>query len=179
MFENKSTLIGALSNPMTIASMALTEIENRLGGDTIIADPNTPFCHLLEFGSSISASVINDVNEKFPALYPKRARTMEELYAHMSDFDYLRMYSTPAQAQLRMMLPKKYLQDQAVSYNENYSKLSIPRDTVFIIGKYTFGLYYPINILINKYTNTFTVVYDTTEMNPLHLLDKNVINKRS
>lgn len=177
MFENKSTLIGALSNPMTIASMALTEIENRLGGNTIIADPNTPFCHLLEFGSSISASVINDINEKFPALYPKRARTMEELYAHMSDFDYLRMYSTPAQAQLRMMLPKKYLQDQAVSYNENYSKLSIPRDTVFIIGKYTFGLYYPINILINKYTNTFTVVYDTTETNPLHLLDKNVINK--
>ena len=177
MFENKSTLIGALSNPMTIASMALTEIENRLGGNTIIADPNTPFCHLLEFGSSISASVINDINEKFPALYPKRARTMEELYAHMSDFDYLRMYSTPAQAQLRMMLPKKYLQDQAVSYNENYSKLSIPRDTVFIIGKYTFGLYYPINILINKYTNTFTVVYDTTEINPLHILDKNVINK--
>lgn len=177
MFENKSTLIGALSNPMTIASMALTEIENRLGGDTIIADPNTPFCHLLEFGSSVSASVINDINEKFPALYPKRARTMEELYAHMSDFDYLRMYSTPAQAQLRMMLPKKYLQDQAVSYNENYSKLSIPRDTVFIIGKYTFGLYYPINILINKYTNTFTVVYDTAEINPLHILDKNVINK--
>lgn len=177
MFENKSTLIGALSNPMTIASMALTEIENRLGGNTIIADPNTPFCHLLEFGSSISASVINDINERFPALYPKRARTMEELYAHMSDFDYLRMYSTPAQAQLRMMLPKKYLQDQAVSYNENYSKLSIPRDTVFIIGKYTFGLYYPINILINKYTNTFTVVYDTTEINPLHILDKNVINK--
>ena len=177
MFENKSTLIGALSNPMTIASMTLTEIENRLGGNTIIADPNTPFCHLLEFGSSISASVINDINEKFPALYPKRARTMEELYAHMSDFDYLRMYSTPAQAQLRMMLPKKYLQDQAVSYNENYSKVSIPRDTVFIIGKYTFGLYYPINILINKYTNTFTVVYDTTETNPLHILDKNVINK--
>lgn len=177
MFEDKSTLIKALSNPMTVASMALTEIENRLGGESIIADPNTPFCHLLEFGSSISTSVINDINERFPALYPKRARTMDELYGHMSDFDYVRMYSTPAQAHLRMMLPKKYLQDQAVSYNDSYSKLSIPRDTVFIIGKYTFGLYYPINILINKYTNTFTVVYDTSEVNPLHILDKNVIDK--
>ena len=177
MFEDKSTLINALSNPMIIASMALSEIENRLDGNTIIADPNTPFCHLLEFGSSVSASVMNAIDDKLPLIYPKRARTMDELYAHMSDFDYIRMYSTPAQTAIRTMFPKKYLLDQAVKYNDNYSKLSIPRDTVFIIGKYTFGLYYPIDILINKYTNTFSVVYDTTETNPLHLLDKNVIDK--
>lgn len=177
MFEDKSTLINALSNPMIIASMALSEIEKRLDGDAIIADPNTPFCHLLEFGSSVSASVMNAIDDKLPLIYPKRARTMDELYAHMSDFDYIRMYSTPSQTVIRTMLPKKYLQDQAVVYNDNYSKLSIPRDTVFIVGKYTFGLYYPIDILINKYTNTFSVVYDTTETNPLHLLDKNVIDK--
>lgn len=177
MFDNKDVLIRALSNPMTVAAMALSEIEQRLSGNSIIADPNTPFCHLLEFGSTISSDVINEINNKFPTLYPKRARTMDDLYTHMSDFDYLRMYSSPAQAQLRMMVPKKYLQDNAIKYNENYSKLSIPRDVVFIVGKYTFGIYYPIDILINKYTETFSVVYDTTEDNPLHILDKNVINK--
>lgn len=42
MFEDRSTLIDALKNPMNIASMALDEIEQRLGGDRIVADPNTP-----------------------------------------------------------------------------------------------------------------------------------------
>ena len=94
MFENKSTLISSLKNPMIVAAAALDEIENRLGGTRIIADPNTPFCHLLEFGSSIAAQTINAIDEKLPILYPKRATTMEELYSHMSDYDYLRMYSS-------------------------------------------------------------------------------------
>ena len=135
MFEDRSTLIDALKNPMNIASMALDEIEQRLGGDRIVADPNTPFCHLLEFGSSVSAEVINAMDDKFPSLYAKRARTMDELYTHMSDFDYLRIYSTPAMTQLRMYLAKKYLKDAAIKYNDNYRKITIPRDTVFIIGK--------------------------------------------
>ena len=138
MFEDRSTLIDALKNPMNIASMALDEIEQRLGGDRIVADPNTPFCHLLEFGSSVSAEVINAMDDKFPSLYAKRARTMDELYTHMSDFDYLRIYSTPAMTQLRMYLAKKYLKDAAIKYNDNYRKITIPRDTVFIIGKYNF-----------------------------------------
>ena len=177
MFEDRSTLIDALKNPMNIASMALDEIEQRLGGDRIVADPNTPFCHLLEFGSSVSAEVINAMDDKFPSLYAKRARTMDELYTHMSDFDYLRIYSTPAMTQLRMYLAKKYLKDAAIKYNDNYRKITIPRDTVFIIGKYNFGMYYPIDILINSYTDTFTVVYDANEANPLHTLSKNVIDK--
>ena len=177
MFEDRSTLIDALKNPMNIASMALDEIEQRLGGDRIVADPNTPFCHLLEFGSSVSAEVINAIDDKFPSLYAKRARTMDELYTHMSDFDYLRIYSTPAMTQLRMYLAKKYLKDAAIKYNDNYRKITIPRDTVFIIGKYNFGMYYPIDILINSYTDTFTVVYDANEANPLHTLSKNVIDK--
>lgn len=177
MFEDRSTLIDALKNPMNIASMALDEIEQRLGGDRIVADPNTPFCHLLEFGSSVSAEVINAIDDKFPSLYAKRARTMDELYTHMSDFDYLRIYSTPAMTQLRMYLAKKYLKDAAIKYNDNYRKITIPRDTVFIIGKYNFGMYYPIDILINSYTDTFTVVYDANEVNPLHTLSKNVIDK--
>lgn len=49
MFDKKSILIDALRNPMSIAKMTLDELQDRLGGNKIIADPNTPFCHLLEF----------------------------------------------------------------------------------------------------------------------------------
>lgn len=178
MFDNKSTLIEAASgNPMRIAALALTEIENRLGGTKIIADPNSAFCQLLEFGSSVSASVINMMDEKLPTIYPKRAESMEDLYNHMSDFDYLSMYSTPSRTMLRLTIAKKFLINNAVKYNENYKLLRIPASTVFVLGKYPFGIYYPINILINNYTNTFTVVYDTSESNPLHELSSNVIEK--
>ena len=50
MFDDKSLLISTLRNPTNIAIKALNEIENRLNGKITIADPNAPFCHLLEFG---------------------------------------------------------------------------------------------------------------------------------
>lgn len=80
MFDNKTNMIEALRNPMSIAKMALDELQERLGGDKIIADPNTPFCHLLEFGSSVASEVITSLDEKLPSLYPKRADCMEDLY---------------------------------------------------------------------------------------------------
>lgn len=177
MFDDSSILIESLKHPMNIASMALTEIENRLNGTKIIADPNTPFCHLLEFGSSINAATIQAIDEKLPVIYPHRAESMEDLYHHMSDFDYLRMYSTPSNTALRLTLPKKYLIENALPFNANYKKVTIPKDTIFMIGKYSFGMYYPIDILINNYTNTFTAVYDTTISNPLFQLTKNVVDK--
>ena len=177
MFENKDTLINQLNSPMNIAAMALDEIHDRLNGTRIIADPNSTFCHLLEFGSSISAMTIQAIEEKFPLLYAQRAQSMEDLFMHMSDYDYLSLYATPASTTLRMAFPKKYLIDNALKYNDNYKQVTIPKDTVFMIGKYPFGIYYPINILINNYTRTFTVVYDTTYSNPLHELNKNIVDK--
>lgn len=177
MFENKDTLINQLNSPMNIAAMALDEIHDRLNGTRIIADPNSPFCHLLEFGSSISAMTIQAIEEKFPLLYTQRAQSMEDLFMHMSDYDYLSLYATPASTTLRMAFPKKYLIDNALKYNDNYKQVTIPKDTIFMIGKYPFGIYYPINILINNYTRTFTVVYDTTYSNPLHELNKNIVDK--
>ena len=177
MFDDKTILIDSLRNPMTIAKLALDEMQNRLDGKITIADPNTPFCQLLEFGSSIAANVIKTMDEKLPTLYPKRAESMEDLFNHMSDFDYTNMYATPANTIVRFTLPKKYLITNSIAYNSNYKLVKIPRDTVFTVGKYVFGMYYPINILINNYTNTFTTIFDTEEINPLHKLTTNIVEK--
>ena len=118
MFEDKSTLIAQLKSPLNLASMALTEIENRLGGEKIIADPTSPFCHLLEFGSSITAESIQAIDDKLPKLYPQRATTMEDLYLHMSDYDYLCMYSSPASCSLGFTISKKYLTANSKTFNE-------------------------------------------------------------
>ena len=177
MFDNKDISTEMLRNPLQIEMLALQELENRLGGTKVIADPNSPFCHLLEFGSSLAANAISILDNKFPRIYPQRATTMDDLYQHMSDFDYLRMYSTPSQTTLRMTLPKQYLSEYASDYNTNFKKVTIPKDSTFMIGRFPFGIYYPIDILINKYTKSFTVVYDTTTTNPLNTLTKNILSK--
>lgn len=177
MFETKDNLINNFKKPMNLASMALDELTDRLGGTKVVADPNTPFCFLMEFGSSITASAIQAIDDKLPTLYAPRAQSMEDLFVHMSDFDYLHMYATPSSTKMILTLPKAYLISRAIEVNSNYKQLTIPRDTVFVIGRYNFGIYYPINILINSYSQTFNVLYDTSIANPLHSLTTNVVEK--
>lgn len=177
MFEKQTNITELIRSPLNIASAALDELQSRLGGKKVVSDPNSPFCFLLEFGSSLAALTANAMDEKFPALYPRRSMSMEDLYHHMSDYDYLKMYSSPAQTTFRLMLPKKYLFDNGISVNTNYRQVTIPKDTIFTLGRYVFGMYYPINIQMNNFTGTFTVVYDTSIVNPLFTLTSNVVSK--
>lgn len=176
MFEDRENFNAYLRNPMALASETIKEIQNRLGGSYVIADPNSPSCHLLEFASSVTAHCMRAIEAKSAQIYPHRALTMEDLEHHMSDFDFLKMYASPSSTKIKMMFPKPFLMDQAVDYNENYKKLTIPKDTVFTIGRYTFGIYYPVDILINNFTKSFTVIYDTSETNPLHTLTTNIVD---
>ena len=176
MFDNKSILINALKSPLTVSALALDEIENRLNGNKIIADPNTPFCHLLEFGSSVSSALMKNIDSRILDIYPQRAVTMKQLYNHMSDYDYIGSYATPAQAEMLMMIPTRELLDKSKYYNAKYNLVTLPRDTVINVDTYRFGIYYPINILINKDGNTFTVEYDTTEQNSLKELSTNIVD---
>ena len=80
MFENKSNLIEKMNNPDIIAKIALDEMEDRMGGKRIIADPNSPFCHLLEFGSSIAAGVISAMDEKLPIIYAKHVQKVWKIF---------------------------------------------------------------------------------------------------
>lgn len=179
MFEDAKQLTDLLSNPMCIASLSLKELENRIGGDAIVADPNSPACHLLEMSSSLTAAAIKSIDDRMPQIYPLRANTMEDLEHHMSDYDYLRMYANPATTVLQLVYAKKYLYENALAISEQLKKVTIPRDTVFTIGRYPFGMYYPVNILINTFTKSFTTVYDTTKINPLFSLTTNIVNNYS
>lgn len=176
MFEDASNFQQYLTNPSALASAAIKEIEKRLGGDRIIADPNSPACHLLEFGSSVTANAIRSIEDRMPQIYPFRAETMDDLFHHMSDYDYLSMNASPSSLTINVIYNAKYLYENALDYTSQLRKITIPRTTKFTIGRYTFGIYYPIDILINTYTKSFTTVYDTTEENPLHILSSNIVN---
>ena len=154
----------------------LEELSDRCNGNYHIADSNSPFCNLLEFGSSITAACMQEIdNVVIPGIYATRANTFRELSRNMSDFDYVNLFATPSNIQLLFQTDMVTLNHEALDYNETYKKAVIPRDTVFSVGNYEFGIYYPIEIQINKINNSVLVLNDVKDAHPLHHLTTNLL----
>jgi len=165
-----------LQNPLLLQRAMLQQYEDDIGG--LIVDPNHTVGYILEMASEVTASAINEINNTTEGLYPVRAQVSTDLYKHMSDYDYVGMFGSPASCQMSIILDKYYILEKAVKYNDNYSKVVIPRNTVFTIGDYVFGLYYPIEIRVNRASRTFSVIQDTTVDNPIHTLTQNILEHR-
>ena len=164
-----------LANPLDIQSEILQEFENRMDGASIV-DANNSFTFLLETFSRIVSQAINAQDTKLNALYPRRATSTKELFNHLSDYDYEGFYSSPASLKMKLMLHRDYLVTNAkLAPGTNYKLVVIPKDTIFSVGRFKMGLYYPIHIRINDIVNSISAVYDTAEINPLHSLNSNMI----
>lgn len=173
MFDSSDFGPRAISNPGTLQKAALDEIQTRLNGQYIFADPNNGFNLLLEFGSSCTAQMVRAEDGVLAKIYPGRAQTAADLYGHMSDFDYVNLTASPAKLQFRLVLSKPWIVANAVSYDDNYDLIQIPDTTKIVMGSYTFGLYYPINYLVNKITGAVSVFYDIDTANPLLSMSTN------
>ena len=180
--------LDAIANPALVEKRVLDAYEKHVtGGEGVIVDANNTFMFLVEMFSQLTSDATDAVLNKLNALYPQRALTPEDLYMHMSDYDYVGLFASPASLNMEMILGKQELIDNAVPVYENnremnYRKIVIPDNTVFSIGNYTFGLYYPIEIRINNTTKAFSVVYDTSSddtalngKNPLTQLNVNTV----
>lgn len=175
MFENKDLGSKVLSHPLNAQAYALSILEERIGGTLRVSDVNSPFCHLLEFGASINNLAVAKSEDAFRSLYTKRAQTMDDLYKHMTDYDYLNLFSSPAEATIDLILNKDQIMKNASSENELYYRVDIPRETIFTLGKFSFGMHYPIIIRITKATGTVITTYDTSVNNPLFSLSGNMV----
>lgn len=174
MFDDASFGPRALANPGILQSAALNEIQARLGGTYVIADPNNGFSILSEMASSCTAQFSRALDARLDAIYPVRAQSAQDLYAFMSDLDYVNLTASPCELMVVLVLGRQELIDKSVSFNKDYNAVIIPQTTVFTVGSRKFGLYYPIQILINKITNVFTVLYDLSVSNPLMPMSSNI-----
>jgi len=165
-------------NPLSIQNIVLEDIQNKLLGGTPVVGVNNVFTGILEAFSTTTADAINEVLNLHPSIYPKRATTATDLYRHISFLDYVGLFATPASCEILISLDKKYLIDYAQDFNDNYKKVTIPTDSVFTIAGNSFGIHYPIDIKINRVTNSIVTSYDTETVNPLHRLSVNTIEHR-
>lgn len=177
MFDDETLGAAILGNPTQLQYRILSEVAGRvLDGATSIPSMNNGFCVLLDASSSTTAQFVKQEDSKFRALYADRAEFSSELYPHLSDFDYVDFTAKPCTLQLKMVFDKNWIIANAVSYDDNYSLITIPATATFRLGTRMYGMYYPINIMVNKANSVVTTTYDLTVANPLMAMTTNRVS---
>jgi len=167
-------------DPLNIQTLYLSTLEEKITNGASIGDTNNVFSFCVEMNSYLSGHFMNEIANNFAPLYSSRAQTSEDLYKHLADNEYIGLFYTPASCSLEIVMDAQYLIANAESFNEYYKKVVIPKESTFNLSEFKFGIYYPIEIRINKFTNTFQIAYDgvTYGVNPLHTLSQNTINHK-
>lgn len=176
------------SVPQRIQAKALDMLQEKVLDGKEMVDGNNPATFLMEFSATVAAGITNEVSQSLASLYPSRAQTTADLYRHMSDYDYVNLFSTPSNTTVEVVLSRDYLIQNAVRFgNSDYKKIVIPEYSTFKIGDYEFGIYYPIEIEVKEtrvngvidYDNCLiTTKWDLTNENPLMSMETNVLENR-
>lgn len=175
MFNDDNFGPRTLIDPGRLQQDVITELFDRLDGQITISDPNNGFNYLLEANAAITSAQVRLMENNFEKLYPSRVTTSDGLFRHMSDFDYLGLTASPAQLDVRVIFDVDFLIANAISFNEDYNLVRIPDTARFRIGNRVYSLYYPINIRINKRTDTVIVTHDLSKKNPLKTFESNIV----
>jgi hypothetical protein len=166
------------TNPTGIQRVVYDYLSEVTGGQVDIVDPTNPFVFLLESSAVNTAVAINENLVNLRKQYASMAQTMDDLYCHMTDRDFMNRFATPSSCDITVMVQVNDIINKLVwSQEENCFKGTIARDTQFVVDDYIFTLEYPINV--RKFTSgQVQVDYDTTILSPITTLDTNIIQYR-
>ena len=162
--------------PNGIVNVTLNRLKDMLGGRVDIVDPSNPFIYLLETNCLNTAFAIQEYTLLAKKLYPKLANSSNELYLHMSDYDYKDMFSKPAFAEATFNILLNDLTTKA--YYDPIDKiytLKIPRHLKISVNKYIFTL--PSGVIIRQAENgVIDVKFEDQVYNTLFPLNTTHIN---
>lgn len=163
-------------NPAAIQRQMLDTLESSYNGDIDVVDPTNPFVFLLEASAVMTSAAMSEAEALTRKQYPSMAQTLEELYLHMSDTDFLNRFATPSRSSFQLLLHKEELRSKAVETDVGgVRKLVIPRHTEIMVSDYVFTLQYPIELRVLGHGG-FQVVYDVSEYSPLETIKSNMLD---
>lgn len=162
-------------NPSAIMKASLEAFESVMDGTVTLVDPTNPTVMLWEAAAVGTAAAVNENINLLRRQYASLAETPEELYHHMSDWDYANRFAAPGIAQIGFLFGLNTLRtDMVRDEEEKCTKAIIPRDTEVVVGDITFTLQYPIVIRYFD-TGTLSVSYDANIVSPFQSLETNMI----
>jgi len=163
-------------HPNGILNISLNRLVDYLSGKVEIVDPSNPFTYLLETNCLNTAFAIQEHTLLTRKLYPRLANNEKDLYLHMSDYDYLGIFSEPSYGNVIFNI---LLNDfEAKAYFDPNTKdkiIQIPRHFRINIDGYYFTL--PSAIIIRKTENgIIDVKYENQTFNNIFPVETNFIN---
>ncbi len=174
------TLMGNLErykyNPSLMQRVVLDYLDEITSGQVDVVDPTNPFVFLLEASSVNTALAVNENVINLRKQYPSLSQTLDDLYLHMSDKDFLNRFAVPSDTQFTFVIQVNDMYTKMVYDTvEKCGKLTIPRDTELTVDGISFTLQYPIHI--RRFDNgTVQVSYDNAILSPLQALTTNIID---
>ena len=163
------------ANPALVQQNILNYIQTISNGVIDIVDPTTPFVMLMEASVVNSAAAIQESNIATQSLYPSLTQTNNDLYKHMSDEDYIDIFSTPSSGVFTFLINKNEFINSALTVSgTNYSKVTIPNNSYITVAGYVFTLLYGIDILYYN-NNSILIRYNVSTMNPLQTIGSFII----
>lgn len=163
------------TNPSAIMKASLEALDEIMEGTVKFVDPTNPTIMLWESCAIATAAAVNENVALLRLQYPSLAESAEELYHHMSDWDYANRFAAPGTATIGFLMGLTTLMNDMVRDEaEKCKKAVIPKDTEVIVGDITFTLQYPIVIRYHD-TGTISVSYDVMELSPFQTLETNFI----
>lgn len=164
------------NNPTGIQRIMLEEVERVTDGKKVVVSASNPFVFLMEAAATVGAAGMSEAAALNRKQYPSNANTMEELYLHMSDDDYLNIFSTPGRVNFKFLIGLDEVKNKAVPIGQTGSKkLTIPRHTRITVADVPFTLQYPIDLRVLA-NGGISVLYDGSRPSPVELLESNVID---
>lgn len=162
------TLMDLLSNPARTQRIVGKLIRQINGGESIIFDPSSAAANVIEAAATIGSNGVDEARALDRKRYAIAANSWDDLMRHMSDDDYVGIYSNPARGTFGIAFELKSLFNIAIpeSIGSDVRKLIIPRNTTISNGVHRFTLLYPIIIRIYP-NNGIQVMYDVSTPSPL------------
>lgn len=177
MFSSDSFTQDMLSNPSLMASTIIDAmVASDASADPItINDPNNGLVMMLSANLAIYSKFSEKVDHVASFFYPQRARNAEQLYPHLSEFDYVELMAAPATLPFVFAMSRDWIIANAVPFDSNYDKIQIPATSAITMGGVIYSMYYPIELLVNRNTGAVSAFYDTTTPNSLNTLSTNML----
>lgn len=160
-------------NPSAIQRVVYDHLRAITDGRVNIVDPTTPFNMLLESACVLTSSYLSEAETLLRKQYPSMATTLEDLYLHMSDVDYINRFAIPAKARFHLWIDlQEMISKMILDPNTGIKTITIPANSEFTINDITFSLQYPIDIKQLTHGG-WQVTYNTSSTSPLQELSTN------
>lgn len=169
-------LATAKYDPTAMINAGCEYLRKKTNGEVVITNAMNPLLVSMEFAATAAANGIKHIESKMRKLYPKLAVTADDIYYHMADTDYPKIFTMPSWGTFDILIPIDEIKNSAVadSNNPNVKKLLIPRNTEIILEDITFTLLYPIEIIVTEYGN-LNILYDNSIEHELFPLSSNMV----